>query len=113
MHKVSERKHLDKNSVPNGVYSYWFYCSGCKCSHPFTVGPQLPNYGKARWQFNGDFEKPTFTPSLLCNPDHAPSRCHLFLTDGKIIYLSDCFHELAGKTIDCPDISQLPEYLRK
>ncbi|MCP8600812.1 anaerobic dehydrogenase, partial [Acinetobacter baumannii] len=33
--------------------------------------------------------------------DHCPaSRCHLFLTDGKIQFLSDCHHELAGLTVD-------------
>lgn len=30
--------------------------------------------------------------------------CHLFVTDGKIIYCSDCTHEYAGKSIDLPDI---------
>ncbi|MDO7235351.1 hypothetical protein Q5M68_18790 [Acinetobacter baumannii] len=33
--------------------------------------------------------------------DHYPaSRCHLFLTEGKIQFLTDCHHELAGLTVD-------------
>lgn len=58
-----------------------------------------------RWTFNGDFEKPTFTPSMLVNA-HIPGavRSHFFVTDGKIRYLSDCDHELAGKTIDMVDV---------
>lgn len=30
--------------------------------------------------------------------------CHSFITDGKIKYLSDCNHHLAGQTIDLPKI---------
>jgi hypothetical protein len=51
------------------------------------------------WQFNGDLEKPTFTPSLLCNKDDPASRCHLFVTGGEIHYCGDSWHELRGKTV--------------
>jgi hypothetical protein len=74
---------------------YLFWCPGCKENHAYTAG---------RWQFNGDLERPTFTPSLLYGKDGRHKRCHLFMTDGKIQYLSDCDHELAGKTIDVPDL---------
>lgn len=40
----------------------------------------------------------------LRNGDYPESRCHSFITDGKIQYLSDCFHELAGQTVDLPEI---------
>jgi len=38
-------------------------CPGCKHYHVFDQ----------RWTFNGDFDKPTFTPSMLVNgsPDMA------------------------------------------
>ena len=76
---------------------YSFYCHGCKHEHSYSICPD-------GWQFNGNMEVPTFTPSLL-NRDididgNTKSICHLFITDGKIIYLSDCTHELAGQTID-------------
>jgi hypothetical protein len=48
-------------------------------------------------------EATTFSPSLLCNQHHAQSRCHLFVRDGRIEFLSDCHHELAGKTVEIPD----------
>ena len=78
-----------------GVKNYWFWCPGCRCYHYFSV---------PRWTFNGDLDRPTFTPSLLCNPDHAPSRCHLFMTDGRIRFLGDCYHELAGQVVDVGDL---------
>jgi len=51
--------------------------------------------------------KPTFTPSLLVNDHYPTSRCHLFLTDGKIQFLSDCHHALAGQTVDMVEIEEV------
>lgn len=72
---------------------YQFYCPGCKCYHSFDV---RIDGGRPTWYFNGDMEKPTFTPSLLY-PDRV---CHLYLTNGVIHYLPDCTHALAGKSIE-------------
>jgi len=96
-----------------------FHCPGCKENHMVRVGE-----GEGpRWGFNGNYEKPTFTPSVLIrsghyasvfdgscwctynrdNPDNpAPfkcSVCHSFVTDGNIQFLGDCTHELAGQTV--------------
>ena len=35
-------------------------------------------------------------------------RCHSFVTDGRIQFLSDCTHALAGQTVDLPDIKENP-----
>lgn len=70
---------------------YTFYCPGCKCNHAFST---------PHWKFNEDFDKPTVSPSLLSNRGHPNSQCHLFIVDGKLQYLHDCHHELAGKTVD-------------
>lgn len=67
-----------------------FYCKGCKSIH--CVSTKL-------WQFNNDYEKPTFNPSVLVTGPNMP-RCHSFITDGKIQYLNDCTHELVGKIIE-------------
>lgn len=72
---------------------YLFYCPGCKEEHLYSV---CTDGTRPTWAFNGDMEKPTFTPSLFM-PDRV---CHLFMTDGRIQYLSDCTHHLAGQTID-------------
>lgn len=92
-----------------------FWCPGCKHMHALTSG----------WQFNGNFDRPTFTPSVLVTSGHFVSsfkpgdncwctynaehphepetfkceRCHTFVTDGQIQFLADCTHELAGQTV--------------
>lgn len=55
------------------------------------------------WTWNGSMDKPTFYPSLLCNQDDPASRCHSFVTDGKIEFLNDCHHGLRGQTVEIPD----------
>jgi hypothetical protein len=80
----------------NGIFS--FYCPGCKHHHCYWT--KLLRPGQPVWNFNGDLENPTFSPSLLNAKDDPERRCHLFIKNGKIEYCSDCHHELAGKTID-------------
>ena len=77
---------------------YVFHCPGCKYGHGFHV---------PRWTWNGSLDKPTFTPSLLCNGHDPASRCHSFVTDGRIQFLADCWHPLAGQTVDIPDWDSL------
>jgi Family of unknown function (DUF6527) len=77
-----------------------FHCPGCGYDHAFRVGGTRP---PDRWTWNGSMDKPTFHPSLLCNQDTPAMRCHSFVTDGRIQFLSDCFHKLAGQTVDLPD----------
>jgi hypothetical protein len=79
---------------PNGEFgAHAIYCKGCDNYHAFDSG----------WTFNGDYEKPTFSPSMLVNQSHPERRCHSFVTDGKIQYLSDCFHQYAGQTLELED----------
>lgn len=88
----------DGNKGPRGGKLYLFHCPGCKRSHLFEV--DCASHG---WTWNGSMDRPTFTPSLLCNANTSDLRCHSFVTDGKIQFLSDCHHELAGQTVDIPD----------
>ena len=103
-----------------------FWCHGCDMAHPVNVsGGSGPS-----WSFNGSFEKPTFSPSILVKFDQLSKEsreknrayfaehgrhmtpqelpydikhvCHSFVTDGRIQYLGDCTHSLAGQTIDLP-----------
>ena len=78
---------------------------------------EIPRDG--RWTFNGDFENPTFSPSINetrgkagqtqaeFKADPNPWRNHVFIRDGYIQYLSDCTHELAGMTVQ---IKPLDDY---
>lgn len=79
-------------------YGRWirFMCPGCKESHIVYVGKAF----EPAWGWNGNDEKPTFTPSILIRGEH---RCHSFARDGQIQFLSDCHHSLARKTMDLPD----------
>lgn len=84
-------------------FCVWHYCPACKSLHGYAVDKPFEN--GAQWKWNGDVEKPTFTPSMNINAG-TKYTCHYFLTDGKIQYLSDCGHALAGQTIDLPKIPE-------
>lgn len=58
------------------------------------------------WSWNGDIEKPTLKPSILTQGGCTEKKtiCHCFVNDGKIQFLNDCTHELAGQTLDLLDI---------
>lgn len=95
-----------------------FLCPGCEEPHFVRVGvPDRPC-----WGFNGDFERPTFSPSILVTSGHhvqgwkpgdgcwcgtedaafGCSVCHSFVEAGQIRFLSDCTHALAGQTVPLP-----------
>lgn len=100
-----------------------FWCPGCRCNHPLRVGPA--GHGAA-WGYNSDPERPTFTPSVLVRSGHhigggQPGDCwcdftartgqhadfecivcHSFVADGRIQFLTDSTHALAGQTVDLP-----------
>jgi hypothetical protein len=102
-----------------------FHCPGCDEEHVITVsGPNHP-----RWDWNGSTEAPTLRPSIRARSGHyvegfaggecwctynaahaadpAPFHCrvcHSFVTDGRIEFLGDCTHALAGQTVDLPDL---------
>ncbi len=76
--------------------AYRFRCPGCNEWHIIYVK------GKVAWEFNGDVNSPTFTPSLKLTADGYC--CHSFIRAGKIQFLGDCTHELAGQTVDLPEI---------
>jgi hypothetical protein len=97
-----------KAVVGGDVEQVRFDCPGC--GHPHV----LPVTGPKAWGFNGSFEKPTFTPSILVrwidwDDGHEPRNirhvtCHSFVTDGRIQFLGDCTHKLAGQTVDMTEI---------
>ncbi|HRH60095.1 MAG TPA: DUF6527 family protein [Chitinophagaceae bacterium] len=89
-------------TVQNSPGEYLFYCPGCLCSHSFHTEQN----DKPKWTFNGDLMNPTFSPSLRVqwvkvNDETGDFEkkmlCHLFVRNGKIEFLNDCTHELAGK----------------
>jgi hypothetical protein len=90
------------------LVGYLVRCPACEAddagsTHQFAI---RMNDGSPGWTFNGDFERPTFRPSMLATctlgEEHRPHRCHSFVTDGRIQYLGDCTHAMAGQTIELP-----------
>jgi hypothetical protein len=104
-----------------------FRCPACKEAHHIRVG----DGSGARWDWNGNAERPTFSPSILVTgtelteagraayeawaaagsngagvPEGGFERrkvvCHSFVRDGQIEFLSDCTHALAGQTVPLP-----------
>jgi hypothetical protein len=57
------------------------------------------------WGWNGSVDAPTFTPSILIHYQGGdnPMVCHSFVTDGRIQFLGDCTHALAGQTVELPE----------
>ena len=105
------------------LHGYEFVCPGCEA---FIVAKKLspgiesvrlhathviPTTGPKAWGFNGDVDRPTFTPSILVYGNkhtdgsiYSP-RCHSFVRDGRIEFLGDCEHPLAGQTVDLLDVA--------
>jgi len=77
--------------------------------------------GKPHWGFNGDLERPSFTPSVLSTWDEwqgdgvPPKKhvCHSFVgcngaQPGQITFLGDCTHDLKGQTVELPEVGKQP-----
>jgi len=93
-----------------------FCCPGCDDPHGIAFD------GSRGFTWNGSLEAPTVSPSILVKatmygPDRlsfskydgpfpcegTPGVCHSFVRDGRIEFLSDCTHALAGQTVDLPE----------
>ena len=122
MEKLSKRLISDIDGYGHRHITYW--CQGCKTTHSVIVD------GPNAWGYNGNPESPTFTPSVLSTSGHFMTefrndrcwcdynrehpeepvsgcyRCHTFITEGKVQFLGDCSHELAGQTLDLPEFPE-------
>ena len=101
-----------RNGVDNRLL---WHCPGCGCPH--VIKHTSSNDGYPVWGWNGNVDKPTFTPSVLVswrvpskNPDELddPTKdvskiCHSYVVDGDMVFLTDCTHALAGQTVKIPD----------
>ena len=115
---------------PNGVQYLGFICPGCGDHHAVCIN----GAARANWTWNDDLERPTLSPSILVTSGHYVTgfkkgeqkcwcdfneehpdwegkafkcyRCHSFVRAGRIEFLSDCTHELAGQTVDLFEIEE-------
>lgn len=98
-----------------------FWCPGCDGAHAIPFNREE----RPSWTYNGNPDAPTFQPSILVTShewrppvtdenleeykrspwpqEKADTICHSFVTDGRIQFLGDCTHALAGQTVDLPD----------
>ena len=90
----------------NGGVCFW--CPACEEAHcvttewlidreAVTLAPSVL-VGGVQWPKSGPFYKPGHSA-----PEGGATVCHSFVRDGRIEYLSDCTHALAGQTVDLPD----------
>lgn len=108
----------DGNTIfpPGTLYSYQFYCPGCKTLHSYIVTSwtDLNNNPHNGWTFDGNLQLPSFTPSLLLYYTHPftnqrISICHVVLTHGILNFCTDCEHELKGQSVPLPHIPDCKE----
>ena len=96
-------KRLSKVLGQGSDGAHWFMCPAC--DSPVRI---------KGWQFDGNVEHPTFSPSVisvtenLAGKDPVRHVCHSFIRGGKIHFLDDCTHALKGQTVD---LAELPEWL--
>lgn len=92
------------------IVGYFFDCPGCQGGHAVHIKPHKNPVSGASWDYNGNINKPSFTPSILSKVSFSQGSnkpegiCHIYVTNGQIQFLSDCTHSLAGKTVDMEEI---------
>lgn len=84
------------------------WCPGCEEPHGIRVvgGPPV-------WAFDGNYDSPTFAPSILCyttDPDtnQRETLCHYFIRSGMIEFCGDSPHKFKGQTVPLPDWPYAP-----
>ena len=97
---------------------YAFHCPACGHAHQIRVVDDDGEEGRAGWTWNGSMDAPTFRgtkkdprPSLLVNVGGANPTvpiCHSVITDGKIAFIADSTHAMAGQTVDMPEWDNEP-----
>ncbi len=99
-----------------------FVCPGCAVDgqaglHMLPVRGDVPD-GRARWDWDGNEDAPTLSPSILTRAEHRRAKrgddwvdvglfiCHSFLRAGVFEFLTDCTHALAGQQVPMPPLPE-------
>jgi hypothetical protein len=89
---MAKIKQIGKTKV------YQFICKGCNCTHNINCNSDL----HGAWSYTSGANGPTFKPSLKIVKEGKV--CQFTIADGQITYDQNCFHKLAGQTIELPEI---------
>jgi hypothetical protein len=103
--KPKSRKVQKKEALPvllpiiNDSGKYIFFCPGCSTNHLINTNRFL---GQPCHKLTGPLSRPTVRASILSIGDEQLGKphCHSFITEGRITFMQDCTHRLAGQTID-------------
>lgn len=92
----------------------WFWCPGCNQAHACTVESEQPFDGPV-WRMTGSEDAPTLEPSILVRSgaDGQRTTCHSFLREGRLHFLSDCTHALAGQVVEPVELPSYLTHLRR
>lgn len=62
--------------------------------------------GTSNWTWNGSVDSPTVRPSVLTRGGDVDGEhvCHSWINDGRVQFLGDSSHALAGQTVDLLDV---------
>lgn len=82
-------------AINDDLFIHW--CPACDEFHPLFVNKPSPT--GCMWVWNGDKDKPSFTPSIRVS-----DYCHYLITDGMLVFLSDSRHLLQNQTVSMPDV---------
>lgn len=102
--KIARREHEYEG---NQTVAYYVYCPACERGHRFAIVNEADPANV--WQFDGNMDHPTFTPSLLISSSYwrnerwEPEICHSYLRAGVWEFLNDCTHDLAGQKVSMVD----------
>ena len=89
-----------------------YRCPGCGHDHAVPA---------ARWNWNGDVDKPTLSPSVRHyyempadvakkkgrSKNRQVTTCHYHIEDGMIKFCNDCPHKLKNQTVELPEIEEV------
>lgn len=107
-----------------GKERVYFYCPACLAHHrgkqaeyELVMGPldendllimalHVMNVTDVH-RFDANYDRPTLEPSLMARTMRDVV-CHSFIRGGLMEYLSDCTHEMAGQTVELPEIVDDP-----
>lgn len=91
------------STLHDGIVGYSFWCVACNRRHAFYTHDGYTN--NRSWTLVSK-EPVTVQPSIKLTGHYGDIEnfcCHLFIQNGRLIYLSDCTHHLAGKEVDMID----------